>query len=100
MERHDDDYASGRSVRVREAPTQQEPTETVPTLKDRPATTDALGRHVFAEVLAQLLVTNRADDPRGSFFLDLGGAWGSGKSTVLNFLRAELRARTPPWVVI
>lgn len=54
-------------------------------ISDAPASTDAFGSHQrVATVLADLL---RAD--RGGKAIGLEGGWGSGKSTVVNILRAK-----------
>ena len=64
-------------------------------LLDSPSTEDVLGRKYFAETLAVRM--NRAWEryresaAKGSFMLHIHGAWGSGKSSLLNFLRDELQ---------
>ncbi len=99
----------------------QDPT---PLHLDTPATVDHLGRRGFARALAIRLekiwremnpvgVKKAAAThaPRGSFILHLHGEWGSGKSSILEFLRTALTAkreadspRTPavaaPWIVV
>lgn len=89
---------------------------------DEPATADQLGRRSFAQVLALRIEqarmanaqrkakeeqdhkargrgrTQRAND--AAFIVHLHGPWGSGKSSVLNFLRVELEERTSRWVVV
>lgn len=86
---------------------------------DSPAIDDRLGRRGFARALAIRLERiwremNRRDRPadrpmpQGSFVLHLHGPWGSGKSSILELLRRELKPeRTPaaptvatPWVVV
>ena len=69
---------------------------------DQPADVDELERWSFAE-----LITTRLQHLRGtlgnrdSYMLLLHGDWGSGKSSVLQFLKRQLR-RDPdaPWVVV
>lgn len=77
--------------------------ETLRTLSDQPATTDALGRQFFAKVLASRLreahESDAAADP-GAFMAHIHGPWGSGKSSVLNFLRQELETGDKPWLVV
>lgn len=83
--------------------------QAVPTHTDGPAYFDELGREGFARVLAQRIrdarkeeTTNgrRARDSRsprgGAFILHLHAPWGAGKTSVLNFLAAELRRPTEP----
>ncbi len=77
------------------------------TLSDAPAvaaTEDRLGRVVFAEVLAERIRRLRGIESKSPLVIHLDGPWGSGKSTVLNFLEAALTAgRTPEkkaWVVL
>ena len=74
--------------------------------RDEPAKLDRLGRLPFARVLAQRLIEVRKaqvaasqDDDR-AFVVHLDGPWGSGKSSVLNFITEELRAADPPWLVV
>ena len=90
------------------------PEETVPTHGDNPATVDGLNREGFGRILAARIRDARAREaaaaetqrepefPRGrSFLVLLHGRWGIGKTSVLNFLHAELRQRSqPPWVVV
>lgn len=67
--------------------------------EDAPAVKDQLGRQPFAKVLASRLSEHRLDKEgkrkphEGSFFLHIDGEWGSGKSSVLNMIRAELNPR-------
>lgn len=64
-------------------------------LLDSPATDDVLGRKYFAETLAcridRTWKTFRKSGGKGSFMLHLHGSWGSGKSSLLNLIRAELQ---------
>jgi hypothetical protein len=78
---------------------------------DAPATVDLLRRKDLAAVLARRLRTLLDDARRTSFLVHVDGAWGTGKSTLLNFLADELapdflivrfdawqQSRTaPPW---
>ena len=94
------------------------------TLLDRPAQEDELGRLAFARVVALRMRGVRSayrepgdengwkrwrDATPGPFILHLDGAWGSGKSSLLGFVAAELReptmagpdGRVPvPWIVV
>lgn len=97
--------------------------ERVSTHTDQPATADQLGRRSFAQVLAlRIKQAKTADEERmarekasrggprrrkptaskdAAFIVHLHGPWGSGKSSVLNFLRDELEGESdPPWIVI
>lgn len=64
-------------------------------LLDSPATDDLLGRKYFAETLAcridRTWKTFCESGAKGSFMLHLHGSWGSGKSSLLNLIRAELQ---------
>lgn len=66
--------------------------ENVGTHPDQAATVDMLGRAAFAEVLGQRIrqAREREEIKDGAFMVHLHGPWGSGKSSVLNFLRADL----------
>jgi len=100
--------------------------ERVFTHSDVPAVDDHLGRKPFAEVLAgrirearegggedekrseEGLSTERSvekgeTDERekpAAFVVHLHGPWGSGKSSVLNFLEQELSQEAEPWLVV
>jgi len=82
--------------------------EVVPTHTDGPAVVDELGRQGFARVLARRIRDARQEearnnanalDPRaqrgGAFMIHLHAPWGAGKTSVLNFLSAELRKDQP-----
>lgn len=64
---------------------------------DGPAIHDRLGRKYLAETLAVRMnrtwVRYQDDTLKGSFMLHIHGAWGSGKSSLLNFLKKELQPR-------
>jgi CheY-like chemotaxis protein len=89
------------------------PIERVTIHTDDPATVDELGRRPFAEVIAERIEevwhAQRAKravggDAAGAFMVHLHGPWGTGKTSVLNFLRAYLqdadRPSAQPWVVV
>lgn len=90
--------------------------EAVPTHPDRPATRDELGRERLAAVLAERIRRARHEDTEaaadtplarwrksrrdsraargaGSFLVHVHAPWGAGKSSLLNFLAADLRNR-------
>jgi hypothetical protein len=87
------------------------PEETVPTHTDNPATVDALNRQGVALILARRIRAMRAHED-GSFLVHVHGPWGSGKTSILNFLRDELHkpdrqavedgdpGAGRPWVVV
>ncbi len=100
-----EDVASGQEP---ESPAPSWPVETVPTHTDGPAVVDELGRQGFAKVLARRIRDARAEETRnsenapdpqagrgGAFILHLHAPWGAGKTSVLNFLAAELRKDDP-----
>lgn len=72
-----------------------------PFYPDHPAEHDALGRVAVAETLATIIrdvfsdPEKRTDeevrDPDQSFIVRILGKWGSGKTSILNFLRLVLR---------
>lgn len=91
--------------------------ETVPAHPDDPAVLDTLARRPFARCIADRMDEvwkGRENRPTarggadsgsgGAFMLHLHGPWGSGKSSILNFLRDELQGeqRRPDerWVVV
>lgn len=96
------------------------PNDQTQLLLDSPSTDDILGRRYFARLLAVRMnhawETYAKSEAKGSFMLHIHGAWGSGKSSVLNLLREELqpkptkgskRRKQPPrddnsvgWIVI
>ncbi|MEA3324009.1 MAG: FxSxx-COOH system tetratricopeptide repeat protein [Euryarchaeota archaeon] len=69
--------------------------DTVPTHPDYPANVDQLGRKAFAEKLAKLLRRIRYENKNSGyvapFLLHIHGPWGSGKTTMLNFLSNFLK---------
>jgi hypothetical protein len=77
--------------------------DAVPTLTDQPSDVDLLGRKAFAETLAARLGDeyDRSVVAKGvadSFVLHLEGPWGSGKTSLLRFLAAELEEKG--WLVV
>jgi predicted KAP-like P-loop ATPase len=72
-------------------------------LEDTPASEDLLGRRPFAKLIANRILSFH---PEESFTFGIYGPWGIGKTTLLNFVRSELRktlkenrarkARQPP----
>lgn len=56
-------------------------------IPDRPAESDALGRAHFAKSLAKALLSVSAGD---GLVVGIEGGWGSGKSTVIGFVKKEL----------
>jgi hypothetical protein len=76
----------------------------VETFSDSPAAADQLGRRAFADVLAARIRRLRANEPSAPIVIHLDGPWGSGKSTVLNFLEDSLRETTSfqaqRWIVV
>lgn len=64
---------------------------------DGPALQDRLGRKYLAETLAVRMsrtwLRYRDETLKGSFMLHIHGPWGSGKSSLLNFIKAELQPR-------
>ena len=73
---------------------------------DQPATEDQLGREMFAGILASRLrqiESSWGSDVPKPFLIHLNGPWGSGKSTILHFLKQQLEQGRPnnakKWVV-
>jgi len=110
------EYVVGRLERSHEANEELEawrslvaepaPVESVGTLSDAPALVDALGRQAFAEVLAtrvkQVYETLRSGKlgTDSAFILHIDGPWGSGKSSILNFLKENLEHSQPQWLIV
>ena len=91
------------------------PTDAVPTLSDDPTEVDELGRRPFAQILAARIqevwarrkangtATGRTEEvPGDAFGVLIYGPWGSGKTSVLNFLRQELSSGAvgKKWLVV
>ena len=77
--------------------------EHTPLLEDNPAVIDLLGRKPVAETLAirlRRLQEGRAKGDGGALLVQLHGPWGSGKSSIVNFLRTELESGANPWLVV
>lgn len=62
------------------------------------ATEDKLGRAAYAEFLARRL--DALQNEETSYILNIYGPWGSGKSTVLNFLKEKLEGAERNWLVV
>lgn len=76
-----------------DVPERGEPTEPdadVEWSTDAPAGRDDLNRASLADVLAMRLREVRRDEPGTSFLVHVDGAWGTGKSSLLNFLGQRL----------
>jgi hypothetical protein len=106
------DGEAGDDGKPAQQPSTVAPADTVDTLADHPAEVDELGRKVFAEVLVKRIRHMRKEDARraqqardpelrcgGPFLLHLYAPWGAGKTSVLNFMRAELED-DDAWTVI
>ncbi|MFI6318661.1 P-loop NTPase fold protein [Nonomuraea sp. NPDC050556] len=72
--------------------TDRPPREQTQWVSDAPAEDDALKRDALASVLAKQLRHARGETPDTSFLVHVDGAWGTGKSTLLNLLAARLRS--------
>jgi len=89
-----------------------QPVRVAPFYPDHPATVDALGRKAVAEALATILRSVWAEEGTPpahgeaeadrTFMIHVHGRWGSGKTSILNFLRTELQrdVASKPWVVV
>jgi hypothetical protein len=93
-----------------------EPTATTPFYSDHPAQRDLLNRKAVAETIATMIESvwreDKGENPIDrSFIVHLHGRWGSGKTSILNFLsEALLRTptggasssdpRNPAWVIV
>jgi len=58
-------------------------------IPDSIATTDILGREVFAKQIVKSLTNFRTEDSE-SFVVGINGKWGSGKSTLLSLIQKQL----------
>ncbi|MEL7463567.1 MAG: P-loop NTPase fold protein [Pseudomonadota bacterium] len=96
------------------------PRETAPYHRDQAATEDLLHRKSVANALGRIIDRVWEEDVSGdddkSFVIHLHGPWGSGKSSILNFLREKLESGDvappqgtddhldppprPPWLVV
>jgi TIR domain/KAP family P-loop domain len=59
-------------------------------LSDAPAATDLLRRRPLAQTLATRLRRIHDEEPTTSFLIHIDGPWGTGKSSLLEFLDTEL----------
>jgi hypothetical protein len=71
--------------------------DSTPTVSDTPAEQDALGRAAFAEALARRIRAMRRGEPHAPLLIHLHGPWGSGKTSILNFMRGVLAKRHEPF---
>ena len=79
---------------------------------DDPASVDHLNRAGFSKALIKIIVqaqdknsatakaSTSTQDRNHAFMVHLNGPWGTGKSSVLNFIRDGLRAENPAWLVV
>ncbi|MFJ8959063.1 P-loop NTPase fold protein [Lentzea sp. NPDC102401] len=65
---------------------------------DSPSGADYLKRRPLATVLAQRLQRQQEKEPGASFLMHIDGPWGAGKSTLIDFIRADLEERK--WVTV
>jgi hypothetical protein len=82
-----------------EPPPSSEPSDSVPNQPDEPlrhVNEDQLGRAAFARFLVKRIEAVPIDS--GAYSLHVYGPWGSGKTTVLNFVRCELEAGKE-WII-
>jgi KAP family P-loop domain/TIR domain/Trypsin-like peptidase domain len=85
-------------------------TDSVPTQTDLPVgemRADQLHRVPFARALALRVRGIRTQEARASFMLHIHGPWGSGKTSLLNFVSEALQRPEPhptldprPWLVV
>lgn len=76
------------------------PEESVPSLSDNALSKgdeDLLGRIPFAKFLARRIQTI-SEQEHGAYSIHIKGQWGSGKTSLLNFLRIELEG-SGKWLV-
>lgn len=73
------------------------PPNAVPAHTDIPTEVDLLDRRAFARAMGRRIrdVRDKHEDP---FWINLHGAWGAGKTTVLNFLREDMEESN--WLVV
>jgi len=64
---------------------------------DAPSDRDLLRRRPLARVIATQLRRLHTKEPGTSFLIHIDGPWGAGKSTIMRFLREELR---DGWVIV
>lgn len=90
---HTDDHTG------HEVPTQ--PNDRVDWVSDAPASQDRLHRRPLAKSIATRLRRIREQEPDTSFLVHIDGAWGTGKTTLINLLRDELsRGGAEKWVAV
>ena len=93
-------YVSSVVPTPREEPSTREHVEWLP---DEPVglSDDQLGRAGVARALEQQLLELVKTNPGRSFLVQIDGPWGTGKSTLLRFLREIVERReAEPWLVI
>lgn len=82
---------------VTEATQDEPPDSDVDWLNDAPADHDLLDRKALANVVRDRLTRIVGERPESSFLVHLDGRWGTGKSTLLKFLRERLE---PDFLVV
>lgn len=78
--------------------------QTVNPMADKPTSIDQLGRQPFAGAIADKLQIiwedNRDSESDAPVMVHLHGPWGSGKSSMINFITENLKNREKPWQVV
>ncbi len=78
--------------------------ESTPLHSDNPSVVDLLGRRPLVKALAirlkRLQAEEAASPEPAAVMVHLHGAWGSGKSSMVRLLAAELSEADPPWLVV
>ena len=83
------------------APQPIEPRHEAPLMSDQRARRDSLKRQHLTDSVTRKLRALAGDPETHTFMLLLEGRWGSGKSTILGFIMAALKApSSPSWVFV
>ncbi|MEV6445258.1 P-loop NTPase fold protein [Amycolatopsis sp. NPDC051716] len=88
---------AAEAVAVDEVTQDDPPDSDVDWLSDTPADHDLLDRKALATVVRDRLARIAGERPESSFLVHLDGRWGTGKSTLLKFLRERLE---PDFLVV
>ena len=95
-----------QSIEKEEKKSIDKPSHYVPTLKDLPSLEDKLGRKSLAKVISNTIDRIKSQSQvttkqiEGPFIINIHGPWGSGKTTLSNFIGEELIQKEPSWVIV
>jgi superkiller protein 3 len=76
----------------------------IPTFRDHPSLEDKLFRKPLANILSEIIISLKEvkdkNKDEGPYVINIHGPWGSGKTTLINFIEEEIRFLRSDWVIV